>query len=424
MQYILFAHKYFQWVVIAAGSLTAGKQIYNLLAAKPYPERDRLFLTIFIRTLEIEAGFGAILIIREIFFRDSSRMLLIHGLIGLVPLGLAYLLADRQILWANKVKPTRILFSILILILLILGVGMIAPDQPAAEKYLILSGHEEAVRSVEFSPDQKKLATGSFDGTIRLWDLENGSELLEISANENPVRTIAFSSQGEYLSSGSIDKHINIWTLADGLSFLDIPAHQASINKVIWEDDRLYSTSLDNSIRVWDPENGDLLKEIEHNHTEGILSLALSPDGTLLASGGINGSIELHSPLDGSTSYLGGHAGWVYDLDFSQNGKYLASGSMDGTVILWDLSSQSNLFQSQKIDGPIQTVAFSPDSSVLLGGGADSNIYIWDVETYQLIDKLAEHQRGVLDLNFSADGQFFASASADNSVIIWRMTSP
>ncbi len=109
-------------------------------------------------------------------------------------------------------------------------------------------------------------------------------------------------------------------------------------------------------------------------------SVAFSPDGRLLASGGEDTTVKLWDPETGQAGRtLAGHTGRVADIAFSPNGMLLATGSYDETTRLWDPMTGSLLWMSARRADPINTVAFSPDGTVLAGGGVYGGIWLWGV---------------------------------------------
>ena len=168
-------------------------------------------------------------------------------------------------------------------------------ENPFKQSHTILKGHSKNINVLAFSPSSSKLASGSEDGTIRIWNTRTGTEISSLSSDK--TRALAFSVDGKILASGSTD----------------------------------------GTIRLWDVAMKTQLKTLEvENDTENVL--AISPDNEILASGTHEGVIHLWDIATGNKlSTLEGHSDWVSSLTFSPDGKTLASGSSDGALFLWNL---------------------------------------------------------------------------------------
>ncbi|MDE2997516.1 MAG: Ig-like domain-containing protein [Gemmatimonadota bacterium] len=160
-------------------------------------------------------------------------------------------------------------------------------------------------------------------------------------------------------------------------------------------------------------------------HTERVEEVSFSPDGAVLASGAVDGTVRLwnvetHAPIDilevGSP---------VYTVSFSPNGTILAAGSGDGAVRLWNMRTGEQAGILERHSEYVETVSFSPDGNILASGAGygDEPIRLWVVETGQPIGILEGHNRGVFSLSFSPDGKTVASASSDKTVRMWDVAS-
>jgi hypothetical protein len=155
-----------------------------------------------------------------------------------------------------------------------------------------------------------------------------------------------------------------------------------------------------------------------------VMSVAFSPDGTLLASGCTGRSVWIWRVEDGECLGLWkGHTDEVWSVAFSPDGEILASGSRDGTVRLWKVSGGTLLhtLPERVRPIPVNSVAFSPDGRTLASGAGDNMVRLWAVPGGDLLCTLKEHQRSVRTVAFSPDGAILASGSGDDAVCLWQV---
>ena len=288
---------------------------------------------------------------------------------------------------------------------------------------LTLKGHSGGVCSVAFSPDGKRLVSGSEDRTIRLWDTATGTQLLTLKGHSGPVRCVAFSPDGRHLASGSggTDKTIRIWDTATGTELLAIKGHSNWVCSVAFSPDgkRLASGSYDNTIGIWDTATGKKLYALK-GHSDVVRSVAFSPDGRRLASGSQDRTTRLWDTVTGKELLaLKGHSAPVLSLAFSPDGKRLASGSQDSTTRLWDTVTGKELLTLKGHSAPALSVAFLPDGKHLASGDRDDIIKIWDSVTGRKLLTRDGHSDGVCSAAFSPDGKRPASGNKDGTIKLW-----
>ena len=158
----------------------------------------------------------------------------------------------------------------------------------------IIDGHTSSVSSVVFSPDGKKLASGSTDKTIKIWNVETGQQIKSLDEHTNQINSVAFSPDGKTLASGSYDKTVKLWSLDTGQQIKSLDGHIDSIESVAFSADgkTLTTGSFDNAIKLWNIETGQQIKSFD-GHTSSVESVAFSPDEKKILSGSRDATMKL-----------------------------------------------------------------------------------------------------------------------------------
>lgn len=323
---------------------------------------------------------------------------------------------------------------------LVLAVESYPPLVPDGETFkdvealIQQTSRHNIVLSVAFSPDGSLLASGHWDGTIHIWDVNMGLELKRLQGHSSPVNTVAFSPDGHLLASGSSDNMVRLWNIGKGSEIHRLDGHSDNVNSVAFSPDgsTLVSGSDDSTIRLWDVSSGLELKRLEKHSDKVIsqvMSVAFSSDGNTLASSDLNDIVRLWNvnmeqelkPLEVQSKGVVYSKG-VRSIAFSPDGSILASGSDDGTVRLWDVNKDRELKRLEGHSDRVMNVAFSPDSHILASGSLDDTVRLWDVNTSIELARLEGHSNGVMSVAFSPDGHLLASGSMDPTVRLWDFT--
>ncbi|WP_272128344.1 serine/threonine-protein kinase [Spirulina sp. CS-785/01] len=290
-----------------------------------------------------------------------------------------------------------------------------------------LTGHTDKILSVAFSPDGKYLASGSCDRTVNLWELGLLPDLQTLTGHQGEVTTLAFTPQQQTLITGSRSGDLLYWQLSNGKRLSPLTQTCNPLMTLALHPKRaiLVTGGANHPLKLWKFPKLHPLGELHSKNFPGAWCLTFSPDGQLLASGGINQVIYLWDMATGQPrTILQGHRGTfagITSLAFSPDGQTLASSSQDRTVKLWDVATgqiKATLPQHQKT---VTSVAFSPDGHLLASGGEDAAISLWSPTSQQLQKTLLEHKAAITSLAFSPDGKYLASGSLDKTVKLWSI---
>jgi len=326
-------------------------------------------------------------------------------------------------------RPAWVLPLGAILILLLLAAGAWRWYRVRQENFRLVqtfTGHQGEVTSVAFSPYGRMLASGSTDGTVKLWDLATQTLKKTLTGHDDYIEAVSFSPDGHLLATGSADGTIKLWDIPEGDLKQTFKGNGDSILTVAFgpHAQMLAAGGWDSTIEIWDVTTGKL-KETLKGHGRPVSSVVFCPDGHLLASASEDKTIKLWNVATGElVKTLTGHEGKVTSVDFNPDGNLLASGSGDTTVKIWDVASglAVQTFTGHKLW--VRSVTFSPDGRLLASGSHDNTIKVWDVPTGKVKQTLRGHGFDVESVAFSRDGQWIASGSADRSIKLWGRYQP
>ena len=279
------------------------------------------------------------------------------------------------------------------------------------------------IAAIAFSPDGQTLASGHQDGTLGLWNRASQTQVRSLPSQGQAIRSIAFSPDGRTLASGGDDQTLRLWDWRIGQLNWAFKGHSSWISNVAFSPDgrTLASASEDQSVRLWDSQTPQALRVLR-GHNSGVWSVALHPQGQYLVSGGQDRQVRLWSLATPAPSRaLEGHTGWVLAVAVSSDGRWIASSGEDRTVRLWDSTSGGCRATWADHSHEVWAVVFCPQGDRLASGSLDGTIRLWDLETQTGQGQLTGHTSGVWALAISPDGRRLASGSQDQTVRLWDL---
>ena len=296
-------------------------------------------------------------------------------------------------------------------------------DAATGEELRTLEGHQEAINTVNFSPDGKTIASGSDDKTIKLWNVASGKELRTFKGHQGHVYSVRFSPDGKTIASGSTDKTVKLWNLNEDDPLATLKGAQGEVNAVSFSPDgkTIASGGNDKIVHLWDVD----LDQSSSILAEGIDTASFSPDGKTIASAGEDKLIKLWDIVTGKQLRpLEAHQQPIITVRFSPDGKTIASGSKDKTIKLWDATTGKKLRTLKGYEAlEIDTFSFSPDGRTIASAGEDKLIKLWDVATGKELRILKGHEGVTHTLSFSPDGRTIASAGEDKLIKLWDIAT-
>lgn len=290
---------------------------------------------------------------------------------------------------------------------------------------LVLSNHTYPVRAVAVTPDGKRALSAAEDKTLKVWDLQTGTELRTLTGHTDGVLAFAVGPNGRLAVSGSHDKTVRVWDLETGRQVRCIEAHEAAVSAIaITPDERhVVSGSYDATMKVWELDTGTYCRTL-YGHAAGINAVALTPDGARLVSGSYDQTVRLWDVETGQGMHtFSGHQDQVSAVVVAPDGRLMVSASFDHTLRLWDLERKTELHTFFGHTDVVSAVAISANGQ-LISASWDRTLRVWDLAHRELVSVLAGHSYRVMGVAVTPEGQRVISASGDTTLNVWDLTIP
>lgn len=295
-------------------------------------------------------------------------------------------------------------------------------DVNTGEERLTLTNHTSSVYDGAFWPDGSGLITISADGTIRQWDLTTGAETRRLTGHTGEIRDMVLIPATRQVLTASLDGTIRLWNADLSRSHDRLSAHDAGVEATWVNETELITIGYpDTVLKRW-----DVVSERMTRTYEGIgvhHAIDISPDRTLLAVGTRLYDLETGQLLREFPSNF-----WMNDIAFSPDGRLLAVGGMrsgfdqdriyTGIAEVWDIETGQRLLTVDQHTDEVQSVNFSPDSSTLVTASLDNTVMVWNLSK-AVLQQTLPHDDEVIHAEFSADGAWILTSGPRIPTTLW-----
>ena len=277
-----------------------------------------------------------------------------------------------------------------------------------------------------------RVVAGDSHGNIMVWEFPQGTEVIKLAkVHPRAIKALAYDCRNALVFTGSKDGSIAVCKLEGKDPQCKQQGHRTAVRALALappghKEFAFATASKDHSIKLWKVQGEDLklCKEFS-GHQSAIYTMAFSPDGKHLVSGGAGTNLRLWD-VDKCElkDKVKGHYNAINTLVYSPDGKQVATCSNDKTVKLWNASNLEEVKELKGHTAAVYAVAFSPDGKQLASGGGDRGILVWDVATGKELKKIPYPDSvSVNAIAFSKDGKSLFTGDDSGQVIMWDIAT-
>jgi len=306
--------------------------------------------------------------------------------------------------------------------------GCNALSTPDQDHLRTFSGHSDSVCSVALSPNGKQIVSGGADGKIKFWEVESGQCLRTLDGHTEWVQSVALSADGRFLASGGRDALVKLWHLESGEQRKTFVGHSELVKSVAYSPDGrlLASCGRGSSIMIWDVASGECLKTLDSGGFFTASAVKFSADSKRVLFAG--DALQLWDVEAGECLLtFEGHSDSIGTIAMSGDGTLIASGGSytDRTIRLWDPETGDCLWKKAftEREGSAWSLVFVSEGNILVSGHHSGAIRYWDVKSGKHLRTINAHSGAVSSLSADIKGRYLVSGGWDNSIKLWKVSS-
>ena len=270
--------------------------------------------------------------------------------------------------------------------------------------------HNEVIDWAVFSPEGSRVATASQDGTAQIWDARTGQAIGQKLVHKAGVLHVTFASDGKTVATSGLDKSVGVWTPGEDKPVL-LEHPEVVLRSAFFPDRTRLVSHCPVAVRVWDLTTTKVLYPLLDHGGGVITSVALSPDGTKIMTGGADGTVIIWDALARKRiSQQSAHGtrqlSWG---EFTSDSRKVVTAGVDGTAQVWEWEGGKHVSVVLASSNFDRTVAVSKDGRLLAAAGPGNTVRVWDTSTGEPVTPPLPHAHPVRSVDFSKDGHLLAS---------------
>ena len=288
-------------------------------------------------------------------------------------------------------------------------------------------GHSSIVFDVEISPNGRYVLTGSRDNTARLWEIETGREVRKYIGHTSGVQSVAFSPDGHKVLTGSLDGTARLWSVSSERQIRQFNCNFLGLLGVhsvefLPAGLQMITGGMD-SVCLWDVQSGRQIRKFKSDN-EKIHCLSCSSDGRFVLTGNSDDTARLWEASSGREIHqFGGHSSAVTSAAFSSDGARVLTCDLFGQIRLWDRISCREINSYKGHSSQVYSSAFMPDNKHVLTCSQDKTAILWDAVSGHEIVKFEGYNSNIHSVAFSTDDRLMATGCFDGTVQLWDASS-